>query len=45
MNYIDAKAMKTKIKTSGDMFTFTNEEPNDPSKFIMPIVGPNNNWT
>ena len=41
MNYMDAEAMKT----SGDVFAITNEEPSDPCKFIMPIVGPINNWT
>ena len=45
MNYMDAKAMKTMMKTSGDVFAITNEEPSDTSKFIMPIVGPINNWT
>ena len=45
MNYMDAEAMKTKMKTSGDVFAITNEEPSDPSKFIMPIVGLINNWT
>ena len=43
-NYMDAEAMKTMMKTSGDMFAITNEEPSDTSKFIMPIVGPINNW-
>ena len=33
------------MKSNGDMFVITNEEPNDPSKFIMPIKGPINNWT
>ena len=42
-NYMDAKAMKTMMKTSGDVFAITNEESSDPSKFIMPIVGPINN--
>ena len=42
-NYMDAEAMKTMMKTSGDMFAITNEEPSDTSKFIMPIVGPINN--
>ena len=45
MNYMDAEAMKTMMKMSGDVFAITNEEPSDPSKFIMPIVGPINNWT
>ena len=45
MNYIDVEAMKTMMKTSGDVFAITNEEPIDPSKFIMPIIGPINNWT
>ena len=44
MNYIDAKAMKTMMKTSGDVFSITNKEPSDPSKFIMPIMGTINNW-
>ena len=43
VNYMDAEAMKTMMKMSGDVFTITNEEPSDPSKFIMPIVGPINN--
>ena len=43
VNYMDAKAMKTMMKTSGDVFAITNEEPSDPSKFIMPSVGPINN--
>ena len=42
-NYMDAEAMKTMMKTSGDVFAITNEEPSDTSKFIMPIVGPINN--
>ena len=42
-NYMDAEAMKTMMKTSGDVFAITNEESSDPSKFIMPIVGPINN--
>ena len=45
VNYMDAKAMKTMMKTSGDVFAITNEEPSNPSKFIMPSVGPINNWT
>ena len=45
VNYMDAEAMKTMMKTGGDVFTITNEEPSNPSKFIMPIVGPINNWT
>ena len=44
-NYMDAEAMKTMMKTSGDVFAITNEEPSNPSKFIMPSVGPINNWT
>ena len=42
-NYMDVEAMKTMMKTSGDVFAITNEEPSDTSKFIMPIVGPINN--
>ena len=45
MNYMDAEAMKTMMKMSGDIFAITNEEPSDPSKFIMPTMGPINNWT
>ena len=42
---MDVEAMKTKIKLSGDVFVITNEDPSNPSKFIMPIMGPINNWT
>ena len=42
---MDAKAMKTMMKTSEDVFAIATEEPSDPSKFIMPIMGPINNWT
>ena len=45
VNYMDAEAMKTLMKMSGDVFAITNEEPSDPSKFIMPIMEPINNWT
>ena len=45
VNYMDIEVMKTMMKTSRDMFAITNEEPSDPSKFIMSIVGPINNWT
>ena len=44
VNYMDAKAMKTIIKMSGDVFAVTNEEPSGPSKFIVPTMGPINNW-
>ena len=33
------------MKTSGDVFFITNEKPSDPSKFIMPTMGPINKWT
>ena len=45
VNYMDAEAMKTMMKTSRDVFAITNEEPTDPSKLTMPNVGPINNWT
>ena len=45
VNYIDAKAMKTMMKTSGEVFVIINEESSDLSKFIMSIVGPINYWT
>ena len=43
VNYMDTEAIKTMMKTSGDVFVITNEEPSDTSKFIMPIVGRINN--
>ena len=45
VNYMDAKALKTMMKASGNVFTITNKEPSDPSKFITLAVGPINNWT
>ena len=36
---MDAEVVKTTMKTSGDVFAITNEEPSDPSKFIMPTMG------
>ena len=42
---MDVEAIKTMMKMSEDMFTITDEEPSDPSKLIMPIIGPINNWT
>ena len=45
VNYMDVEVTKTMMKMSGDVFTITNEKPSDPSKFIMLIVGPINNWT
>ena len=45
MDYMDAKAMETMLKMEADVFAITNEEPSDPSAFIMPIVGQLNNWT
>ena len=44
VNYMDAEAMKTMMKTSGDIFAITNEEPSDPSKFITRIIGLIKNW-
>ena len=45
VNCMDVEAMQTMMKMSGDVFTITNEEPSDPSKFIMPTIGTINNWT
>ena len=45
VNYVDAEASKTMMKTSGDVFSITNEEPSDPFKFVMPTMGPINYWT
>ena len=42
---MDVEAIKTMIKMSGDVFVITNEDPSNPSQFIMPIMGPINNWT
>ena len=44
VNYMDVEAMRTMMKTAKDVFAITNEEPSNPSTFIMPIVGPINNW-
>ena len=44
VNYMDVEVMKTMMKMSGDMFAITNEEPSGPSKFIVPTMGPINNW-
>ena len=40
VNYMDAEAMKTMMKMSGDVLTIIDEEPSDPSKLIMPIIRP-----
>ena len=45
VSYMGAEVTKTMMKTSGDVFAITNEEPGDPSTFIMLIMGPINNWT
>ena len=45
VNYMDVEAMKTMMKTRGDVFAIIDEEPSHPSKFITPIVGPINSWT
>ena len=45
VDYIDAEAMEIMLKMEEDMFTITNEEPSDPSTFIVPDVGQLNNWT
>ena len=37
--------MKTMMKISRDVLAITNEDPSDPSKFIMPTIGAINNWT
>ena len=46
VNYMDAEAIKTMMKMSGDVFAITDEKPSDPSKLIMPIIRPikNGNW-
>ena len=43
VEYMDAEAMETMLKMEGDVFAITNEEPSDPSAFIM--LGQLNNWT
>ena len=45
VDYMDAEAMKTMLKMERNVFAITNEEPSDPSTFIIPIVGQLNNWT
>ena len=45
VDYMDAEVMETMLKMEEDVFTITNEEPSDPSTFIMPIMGKLNNWT
>ena len=44
VDYKDVEAMETMLKMEGDVFAITNEEPSDPSAFIMPIVRQLNNW-
>ena len=41
---MDVEAMETMLKMEGDMFAITNEEPSDPSTFIVPVEGYLNNW-
>ena len=45
VDYMDVEAMKTMLKMEGDVFAITNEEPSDPSTFIVPTVGQLNNCT
>ena len=35
VDYMDFEAMETMLKTEGDMFAFTNEEPSDPSTLCL----------
>ena len=37
--------METMLKMEGGVFALTNEEPSDPSTFIVSIMGYLNNWT
>ena len=37
--------MKTMLKMEGEVFVITNEEPSDPSTFIVLAMGHLNNWT
>jgi len=37
VNYMDAEAMKTMMKTSGDVFAIFNKEPSDPSNVLFNI--------
>ena len=39
VNYMDVEAMKTMMKTSGDVFAITNKEPSDPSKIYHAYYG------
>ena len=38
MDYMDVEAMETMLKMEGDVLAITNEEPSDPSTFIVPAV-------
>ena len=42
---MDVEAMETMLKMERDVFAITNEEPSDPSTFIVPTGGHHNNWT
>ena len=44
-DYMDVEAMETMLKMEGDVFAITNEEPSDPSAFIMLAMGQLNHWT
>ena len=39
VDYMDVEAMETMLKMEGDVLAITNEEPSDPSTFIVPAVG------
>ena len=45
VDYMDAEAMEAMMKMEGDVFAITNEEPSDPSTFIVPTEGHLNNWS
>ena len=42
---MDVEVMETMLKMEGSVFAITNEEPSDPSSFIVPTIGQLNNWT
>ena len=42
---MDVEVMETMLKMEGGVFAITNEEPSDPSSFILPTVRQLNNWT
>ena len=45
MDYMDAEVMEAMLKVEGDVLAITDEEPSDPSTFIVPTNRHLSNWT